>query len=270
MDARCFEASIFDGFRAHAEWLAAPDWPSLAALNLALAGARHPVSGAPLRFVEQTPALLGDGLHYEQRIYQRGEIATRAASWHDLFNALIWIERLPIKAALNARQVADVSLVGSAERTRAQCALTHFDEGGAIVLLRDPQLLTLWDAHDWHGLFWREHAAWSDGRAQVLVFGHALLEHALAPEPVHTAKCVAVMLAAEAAVDADSEQAICQRVARAIVDATLLNDPQELRPLPLSGIPGWHPGNTRESFYAEAPCFRPLRAGRNYPKPLLG
>jgi len=258
----------------------------------------------PLRFVEQTPALLADGLHYEQRIYQRGEIATRVDNWHDLFNALMWIERAPLKAALNARQSGDVAVIGHAERTRAQCALTHFDEGGSIVLLRDAALLALWDAHDWRGLFWRERAAWSDGRAQVIVIGHALLEHALTMDGVHTSKCVAVLLdscpvpADSCPVRAESSpvrvesgtarvesgtvrgelvephsgrlefDAACKRVATAIVDGTLLNDPQELRPLPLSGIPGWHPDTIHESFYAEAPCFRPLRSGRRYPAPL--
>ena len=42
-------------------------------------------------FVAQTPALLADGLHYEQRIAERGEIATREGNWHDLLNALIWL-----------------------------------------------------------------------------------------------------------------------------------------------------------------------------------
>ena len=49
---------------------------------------------------------------------------------------------------------------------------------------------------------------------------------------------------------------------------TLLADPQDLRPLPLSGIPGWHDGTSRPAFYREADCFRPLRAGRAYPAPL--
>lgn len=288
VDPRCFDAPIFDGFRAHADWLTGPEWPSLATMNAALAGARHSFSDVPLRFAEQTPALLADGLHYEQRIDQRGEIATRADNWHDLFNALVWIEHPQIKAALNARQSADVSVIGNVARTRAQCALTHFDEGGAIVLLRDPVLLALWDTHDWHGLFWRERAAWSEGRAKVLVFGHALLEHALTTDGVHTAKCVAVLqdscpVRGERAQRRRNCEAVelvephsgrlerdvaRQRVATAIIEGSLMNDPQELRPLPLSGIPGWHPDTVRESFYREAPCFRPLRSGRLYPAPL--
>jgi hypothetical protein len=269
VDLRRFEAPIFDDFRRHASWWndAAP--PSFEAMNAALDAAIHPHSGAALRFVEQTPALLDDGLHYEQRIYERGEIATRADNWHDLFNALIWIEHGAIKAALNARQVADIARLGKTERSRAQCALTQFDEAGAVVLLRDPALLQRWDAHDWHGLFWQERAAWNDGRAKAIVFGHALLEHALQPHPVHTAKGIAVQIEANGKAGGATTASICAQVAAAIATGKLLNDPQDSRPLPLSGLPGWHPDALRESFFLEAPCFRPLREGRRYPSPWL-
>jgi hypothetical protein len=57
-------------------------------------------------------------------------------------------------------------------------------------------------------------------------------------------------------------------VAQAIGACRVLRDPLELRPLPLSGIPGWHPGNVDEAFHQAAPCYRPLRQGRTYPAPL--
>jgi hypothetical protein len=172
---------------------------------------------------------------------------------------------ISIKAALNARQVADIARVGKTERSRAQCALTQFDEAGVIVVLRDPALLPRWDAHDWQGLFWHERAAWRDGRAQLVVFGHALLEHALQPHPIHTAKCIAVQAGAGEPVEAATT--IGAQVAAAIAMGDLLNDPQESRPLPLSGLPGWHPESGQEGFFHDAPCFRPLRAGRRYPPP---
>ena len=124
VDPNRFEAPIFDGFRHHAAWWLGAHSPSLEVMNAALRGIVHPHSGAALYFVEQTAELLSDGLHYEQRIFERGAIATRADNWHDLFNALIWIEHSSIKAALNARQVADIARFGPAERSRAQCALT--------------------------------------------------------------------------------------------------------------------------------------------------
>jgi hypothetical protein len=261
VDPARFDAPIFGDFAAHAAWLRDRDWPSIDALNSAFGAPPHPYSGQPLCFVAQTPALLADGLHYERRIHDTGAIATRAGNWHDLFNALMWFERLPLKAAANLRQARDVARAGN-ERTRAQCALTHFDEGGALVVLRDAALLAHWDAHDWESLFGRHADAWRDGRADVVVFGHALLEHALAPDPVHTAKCL-VVHDEHATVD----DAIA-RAAAAIVVGACLTDPQELRPLPLSGLPGWHRHGVDAAFLRDAPCFRPLRAGRVYPPPL--
>src|SRR5262249_16596675 len=140
-------------------------WPDVAALN-----ARRMTT--PPYFVAQTPALLADGEHYEQRIFTRGQIATRERNWHDLLNALVWLRFGGLKQALNVRQVAEIAKLGPKQRTRAQYALTHFDEAGIIVLLRDAELVDLWDAHDWHGLFWRERAAWRDGRIEAVVFGH--------------------------------------------------------------------------------------------------
>ncbi|MGN6383462.1 MAG: DUF3025 domain-containing protein, partial [Dyella sp.] len=140
-------------------------WPEIDALN----ALRHDASMP--RFAAQDSALLADGLHYEQRIAERGVIATRERNWHDLFNALVWLRYPALKQALNRRQVEEVARMGPRERSRSQCAMTHFDEAGVIVRVADPSLLVLWDAHDWYELFWRERAAWQDGRIDVAVFG---------------------------------------------------------------------------------------------------
>ena len=230
-------------------------WPSIDTLNrLWPAGMEH-------RFVAQTPALLADGLHYEQRIARRGEIATRAGNWHDLLNALVWLRHPSLKQALNARQVDEIARMGPKIRSRQQYALTHFDEAGVIVWLRDDALLELWDAHDWHGLFWRRRQAWLDGTIQVELFGHALLELALDPARLLVGKAL-VFRADEEAGD-EARLAAC---AAAIAQGHLLCDPLELRPLPLSGIPGWHPDNAGEAFHLDAACYQPRRAGREYPR----
>ncbi len=237
-------------------------WPDIAALELSRDEVQKNTKDTLPRFAEQTPALLRDGLHYESRIAERGIVATRASNWHDLLNALIWLRYPALKAALNSRQVEEIAQVGTKQRTRPQCALTHFDEAGIVALVRDPALLALWDAHDWHGLFWHERDAWRDGRIAVEVFGHALLEHALVPGQLLVGKALVV----QDRVGANDDSVA--RVAHAIRAGELLNDPQELRPLPLSGIPGWHPDNADERFYFEAPCFCPVRKGRRYPAPL--
>jgi hypothetical protein len=252
VDRAVFNRLPLAGWGAYAAFLQGPQWPTIDALNA------HWPADARERFVAQTPALLADGCHYEQRIADSGIIATRERNWHDLFNALAWLRYPVLKRALNAQQAAEIALVGTKQRTRPQCALTHFDEGGVILLLRDEGLLALWDAHDWHGLFWRERSAWTDGRLALVVFGHALFEHALTPEKLLVGKALAVWGGAD-------ETAACEAVAQAIGAGRLLRDPQELRPLPLSGLPGWHTDNAGEGFHREAACYRPLRPGRRYP-----
>jgi hypothetical protein len=261
VEATVFRHPVYAPFARHSDLLERDAWPACDDLNARLGGATHAITGRPLRFVVQSLELAKDELHYETRIHDHGLIATRAGNWHDLFNALVWIEYGAIKSAINARQAADVMRTGPAQRTRAQCALTHFDEAGAIVLLRDPSLLALWDAHDWHALFWQRRASLQHA-IEVAVIGHALLEHALVPGQHIVGKCLVVGgggLTMVQAVDA---------VADGIATGALLRDPQALRPMPLSGLPGWHPDNAREAFHREADSYRPLRQGRRYPEPL--
>ncbi|HRQ65072.1 MAG TPA: DUF3025 domain-containing protein [Xanthomonadaceae bacterium] len=261
VEATVFRRPVYAPFARHSDLLERYAWPDCDDLNARLGGATHTITGRPLRFVLQSPELAQDALHYETRIHDHGLIATRAGNWHDLFNALVWIEYGAIKSAINARQAADVMRTGPAQRTRAQCALTHFDEAGAIVLLRDPPLLACWDAHDWHALFWQRRASLQHA-IEVAVIGHALLEHALVPDQQLVGKCLAV-----ASETLSMAQAVAS-VADGIASGALLRDPQELRPMPLSGLPGWHPENTREAFHREADSYRPLRQGRCYPEPL--
>lgn len=257
VDPIVFTRAPLSGWHEYGEWLQGVSWPSIDELN-----ARWP-PGVDERFVAQTRELLEDGLHYEERIATRGLIATREANWHDLFNAMVWLRYPALKRALNRQQMAEIAQVGRRERSRPQCAQTHFDEAGVVAIMKDPLLLDLWDRHDWHGLFWQRRAAWLDGSIALEVFGHALLEHALTPDKLLVGKALVVM----AGQGADSAQAVAC-CASAIAEARLLRDAQELRPLPLSGIPGWHPGNAEEAFHRHAACYQPLREGRCYPEPL--
>ncbi|MEQ1511401.1 MAG: DUF3025 domain-containing protein [Lysobacteraceae bacterium] len=254
LDPVIFAHPVFDGLSAFDDCLSSQEWPSLARLNGAM-----PHAGK--RFVDQDQSLLDDGLHYEVRIAERNAIATRAGNWHDLFNAMIWCRYPAIKQALNARQNAHIATMGTAQRNRAQYALTQFDEAGVIVRVRDPAMLALWDRHDWSALFHQHASAWRSGDLRIAaVIGHALLEHALVPELLLVGKGLVVLG------DVDDETCIVT-VACAIAEGRVLNDPQELRPLPLAGIPGWHPYQDA-AFFAEADCFQPVRAGRRYPPPL--
>ena len=247
-----FEHPAFAPYAPHLDLLRGPAWPTLDTLNERLSAVPHPRTGVPLAFVPQTKALLADGLHYERRIHDHGAIATRERNWHDLLNAIVWIVHAPLKAAMNARQVDDLERVGTAGRTRAQYALTQFDEAGAIVSMRDATLLEAWDRHDWTALFEHGRAAWCDGAVHVTVVGHALLEHLLAERDDLVAKALVVSGNARDPVSP---------VAGALAGGHALDDPQSLRPLPLCGVPGWHPDNGVAGFSAAHACFAPARSG---------
>jgi hypothetical protein len=227
--------------------------------------------GCGIRFAAQTPALLADGLHYETRIATANVVATRPGV-HDRFNALVWLRHTALKRAMNARQVADIARVGPKQRTRGQCALTHFDEAGAIVWIDGDDLVDAWSAHDWDALFAARRDAWGS-RVALTVIGHALFEYAFEHGELPVAKALAVRTDRRA-IEAHSVHAFLtswpdaeRRVAEGIASGRLLSDPQELRPLPLAGIPGWHPDSSSPDFFARMPCFRPIRAGRRYPEP---
>lgn len=252
-------------FADHAPWralLEGPAWPGIAALNDAIT-VRHADTDREIVFVDASNV---GGEHYESRVHASGQVATRADNWHDLFNAIAWARCPAIKSALNRRQVEDLARVGTGTRTRAQQALAHFDEAGIVVMLRDLPLLDAWDQHDWTTLFFTEREAWHDGRIRWCVVGHALLEHALDPAMWLVAKAL-VFDARDASAMAIDRGAIDRRTAALLHLVDGLHDPQQLRPLPVSGIPGWHAQAQDAAFYRDAPCFRPRREHRRYPPP---
>lgn len=249
----CFAHPLFAAYQRQCDLLTAAEWPRLDQLNARL-------SLPDLRFVEQDAALLADGLHYEVRIGEHGRIATRLGNWHDLFNALVWMRHPQLKLALNARQCRHVAAMGPARRNRAQAALTQFDETGLVVTVADAGLLAAWDRHDWQALFVAGAEHWRNGDIAIAaVVGHALMEQVLLPGRLLVGKCVVV--------SAGTGTGGIERVAAAIRDGEVLDDPADLRPLPIAGIPGWHRWQDA-AFYAQADYFRPLRAGRRYPLPL--
>lgn len=252
VDAACFQHPLFAEFAAWREFMAGDAWPDIETLN-----ARMPLPGR--RFVAQDASLLEDGLHYETRI-QQGRIATRLQNWHDLFNAMVWARYPAIKHALNTQQCGHIACMGPNARNAAQQALTQFDESGVIVRVRDVALIDAWDAHDWATLLHANAVQWRSGDIAIAgVVGHALMEQMLVPGRLLVGKCLVVQ--------GEDDAACIARVVGAISNGEVLAAAAELRPLPLAGVPDWHPQQDAD-FYALADYFRPLRDGRAYPRPL--
>jgi hypothetical protein len=253
--------------RCAARLRACAQWPSREAQDALLrAGHVCNARGSPLRAV----APHGSGaLSYEARVFERGELEVREREWHDLLNLLAWCAFPKAKAALNARHVAEAARErggrDSAEplasnRGRARDALTLFDESGAIVVSSDPELLDDLRAFRWKRLF-RQRRERFCSCVRVYLFGHGLMEKALAPYVGMTAH--AITLGVDAGLFTDGPEQEAERIdalaAGHIADAGAMATPRALAPLPLLGVPGWWAQNEEETFYDNAEYFRPAR-----------
>jgi len=217
--------------------------PGLEQLNAAAAQAGLRVeSGAALRFVVPQ----ADDQNYELRTYRSGCVASRPDNLHDVFNALAWLAFPRTKARLNALHAQQIPLEDG-RRGRFRDLLTIFDEGGALVVCDDAELIGLARGFRWRELFWerRERVLAS---MRILVLGHAVLEQALEPWPGITCKALFVP-------GGDADRQAAEWLAQLPATAT----PQVLAPLPIFGFPGWFPDGEREAFYRDERYFRPFR-----------
>ncbi len=226
-----------------------PDTVAVAAL-----AERHPVdtgNGRPVRFVPPKD----DGLRYECRVWECGEVETRPDNWHDYFNALVWLTFPHTKRAVTAAHVAAMQPT-EAGRGMARDALTHFDECGIVVLSSKPALLDLLRNFAWKTLF-VERRAEVMAAMRFVVFGHATYEALLQPFRGLTAK--AVLYEVEAGwLDwplAEQLTAVDQRLAADLASGRYRR-PRDFQPLPLLGIPGVTPDNEDPAYYDDTWQFR--------------
>ena len=201
---------------------------------------------APRRFVPQSD--LPDGQAYEQFVFETGTVPTRD-NLHDFFNGLCWM-RFPLtKKKLNQLQAAEIAAAGVAPlRGPVRDALTVFDENAAFLSAPPP----LWDAltgRDWQRLFVDLRPLWQ--QAQLVLFGHALLEKLVYPRKPITAHIYRAQPAMNSIAELD-----------AWVAADLSADKLAAKPfvpLPVLGVPLWWPENENFSFYDDSFVFRPRR-----------
>jgi hypothetical protein len=202
------------------------------------------------RFVPQSE--LPAGCAYEHFIFETGQIPTRDGL-HDFFNGLCWLRFPKTKMRLNALQAAQIERDGIGPvRGPVRDALTIVDENAALLQAPD----ALWEAlvaGDWRALFIELRPLWS--QAQLVVFGHALLEKLTMPRKGITAHVLRVRADSGALEDVDlwlSESLSAEQLAA-----------KPFAPLPVLGVPGWWGANDNPMFYADASVFRvPRRALR--------
>jgi hypothetical protein len=246
-----------------------PQWPTLAQFASEFKKRKiqsyanqpvHPVAqaGAPETFED----------HYESRIYLKGELQTRLENWHDFFNALCWLQFPNIKSALNALhfEASKTRKLGT-NRSPLENALTLFDECGAVIVADEDALLERVRQHEWKALFYetahwdknlfRNNKASSGQHIRCYVVGHAMYEKALTPYLGMTAHSVLLNRGSDFFQQPYAGQ--LAEIDRLVADCWInrkIQQPKDLQPFPLLGVPGWWRQAQDEAFYANEEYFR--------------
>ena len=211
-----------------------------------VADALNALGTSPVRFVPQGD--LPPGEPYERHIFQTRTVPSRD-NLHDFFNGLAWLHFPQTKTRLNQLQAAAIAQQGiQPVRGPLRDALTVFDENAAF-LIAPPPLWQALEARDWWRLFVALRPLWAD--AQLVLFGHALLEklvYARKPVVAHI-YCAQAAINSEANTDADVAADLC---------ATRLAT-KPFIPMPVLGVPGWWAPNVDFSFYDDPSVSRPRK-----------
>lgn len=248
-----YASPFFDPLRPWLDHLPqAPDASAVAAL--AEQFPIHAAKGQRISFVPPRP----DGLVYECRIWERGEVETRPDNWHDFFNALVWLSFPQTKIAISAAHVRAMQWPDESRGT-ARDALTHFDECGIVVLSAQPDLLELLRAFRWKELFVERRAEVARSM-RFVIFGHATYEQMLKPFRGLTAKAVLYEVSEAWLAMGDSAQlAAVDKLLAADLISGRYTRPRDFQPLPLLGIPGVTPDSEDPAYYDDTWQFRPGR-----------
>lgn len=233
----------------------AEQWPSVDEYN-ALAGIDSPL------FADVPPGEVTREGGYENYVARHGCVPTRSRNWHDLFNFLAWVHFPETKAALHEVHIQEMAHDADPRnaRTQRQNSATLFDEAGVIVASAESALLESLQRLEFKSVFWNQRAS-VESELRILVVGHALVDALRTPSPEpHSGFCgrgifISLTKDEAALAPADLRRLVDARVALLLREGRL---DQPFDPVPVLGIPGWHPEQD-EGFYNNTHYFRARR-----------
>lgn len=249
--------------------LGAQAWPELADYQRYLDQSINPWpvgKASQLRIVAQDTKPTCFNETYLARIYHSGEIQTRLRNWHDLFQVVSWRLFPNSKAALVERhyhaakqRLASQYQHSKARRSAGENLLSLWDEGGVLLLSDRQELLEMVRQFAWRELFvqQRRHLV---QHLKPLLFGHALMDKLRQPYIGMTGNAILLPVSSDMlAQDSAALYAQADRLLRPLLAGDNLQQPRDLQPFPLLGMPGWWPGNEHAAFYENQRYFRPGR-----------
>jgi hypothetical protein len=255
---------LFDSVRDIASRLGQrTSWPSLQDYQALLRSAPLPVcnaSGKALQCVAHRTRAERASSPYESTVFLTGELPTRTANWHDLFNVLAWTRYPRTKAALNRLHYeATVQRGEFPGRGRVRDKATLFDESGVAIACANLELEALLRQFRWKELFWRSREQIAT-QMKFFLIGHGLLEKAMHPFIGMTGQGIVLPVSQDWLAQPLETQtkAIDTLLQDRCSDAAAMSV-ERFDPVPLLGVPGFWPDNERESFYDNTDYFRPAR-----------
>ncbi len=240
------------------------DWPGCSGLMALIKSPITLASGLILDMKPQDNSLPFPEMGYEERVFKTGVISTREQSWHDLFNAFIWILFPQTKILLNELHMLELRKQPGKKRTPVRDAITHLDESGIIIASTDIELLQSLKAHQWQQAFVINRSCWLPGEQQstgAFVFGHGMYEKAFKPFTGFTGKayCLTVPENFFSLPKMEQYKTLDALLRDDIKKHNRLTDSRSLSPLPILGVPGWYSANKDPDFYNNTDYFRPKR-----------
>ncbi len=226
------------------------DWPSISDYSNIFKS--HKIGITP---VTQSDSFDSFEDYYEPRVYLKKELQTRSNNWHDFFNAMIWLRFPKTKKILNQLHYFQARKRPlKSNRTKLENKITLFDECGAILLCKNPQLLKLIHQHQWQQLF-LNHVQSIQDDLECVIFGHAIYEKALAPYIGLTCHCLIIT---DEKLLKDTKKGNYARLDKHLAELWETDLPQkniQFQPFPVLGMPGYWPEQT-EDFYQNTDYFR--------------